>query len=214
MEIPPKLQRLPGPLLRFITECPPYWEYLFFSEVLEEELKKLGDLKRDWQFNVAQGRHVRLKPSQFQKRAIEKNLQAEQLMENMKTLVERTLPDAFGPPGKSGDPEAIYYVAKRLAGVYRDLLEWKLEYQRMDVPDELKRLKALAASLCDNTVSEMEAFSRALKASLINAVESARKGQSVRIHLKLALTGPDFAEAEREFARIEGLIQSGKFRWD
>jgi len=68
MEIPAKLQRLPGPMLRLITERLPYWEYLFFSEALEEELRSLSDLKRDWKYNVASGGGALLKPSQLVKR--------------------------------------------------------------------------------------------------------------------------------------------------
>jgi len=215
MEIPAKLQRLPGSMLRLITERPPYWEYLFFSEALEEELRSLSNLKRDWEYNVARGGGPLLKPSQLVKRIKEKNAEAQRLMANAKTLLERALPAAFGPPGTSGDPEAIFYVAKRLGEVYRNLLEWKLEYQRFQVPEEMERLRLLAATICDNMVAEIEEFSHKLKTSLTNAMEAVGKGQCVRVDLNLTLTVPDLgAEQEKEFARINGLVKSGAIRWE
>ena len=214
MEIPAKLQRLPGPMLRLITERLPYWEYLFFSEALEEELRSLSDLKRDWKYNVASGGGALLKPSQLVKRVQEKNNEASRMKANVESLVKQALPAAFGQPGVSGDPEAIFYVAKRLGGVYRNLLEWKLDYQRFQVPEEMQRLRLIAATMCDDMVLEIEEFSHELKTSLTNAVEAVGKGQSVKVHLTLTLTIPAPPEIEQEIARINGLVKAGAIRWE
>ena len=213
MEVPAKLQRLPGSLLRLITERPPAWEYLFFSEALEHELKSHSDVKRDWKYNVASGGGPILKPSQLGKRIIEKNLEQQRMKANAERLIKQALPAAFGPPGTSGDPEAIFYVAKRLGEFYRNLLEWKLDYQRFEVPEEMERLRLLAATICDNIVAELEEFSHELKTSLTNAMEAVGKGQSVKVHLTLTLTVPDLAELNQEIARINGLVKSGALRW-
>jgi len=201
-------------MLRLITERPPYWEYLFFSEALEDEMRSLSDLKRDWEYRIASAKGPLLKPSQLTKRVQKKNLDAARMVENAKSLVEQALPAAFGPPGVSGDGEEILYVAKRLAGVYRDLLEWKLDYQRFGVPEEMETLRRLAATICDDMVTQMEELSRNLKNSLTKAVEAARKGQSVRIELKLTWTIPNAAKLDNEIARINDLVQSGRLRWN
>lgn len=214
MEIPAKLQRLSGSMLRLISERPPYWEYLFFSEALEDELRSFSDVKRDWEYNVASGGGPLLKPSQLVKRIKEKNQEALQMSANAKSLFERALPAAFGPPGTSGDPEAIFYVAKRLAGVYRNALEFKLDFQRFQVPEELERLRLLAATFCDNMVAEIEEFSQKLKTSLTKAIEATRKGQSVKVELNLILTVPHGAGLEEEAARLRGLVEAGALRWD
>ena len=133
----------------------------------------------------------------------------------MATIVNEALQAAFGLPGQSGDPEAILYAAHRLAATYRTALEWKLEFERLDVPEEMETLRLLTGSFCDNMVAEVEEFSHTLKRSIPDAVARAQAGQRVELKLTLKLTVPDRnQEYQHELQRIEGLIQSGMLGWD
>lgn len=117
------------------------------------------------------------------------------------------LPSAFGPPGISGDAEAILYVADRLANLYRATLEWKLDFRRMALPAEMERLRSIEAGYCDNMVREIEEFSRKLKEFLSVAIPSLHAGRPAR--LDLWMTWPDRGEYNQEADRVLRLIQSG-----
>ena len=59
------------------------------------------------------------------------------------------------PRGLPGDAEKIYYVAVRIASVYREILKWKLDFVRVSVAPALpalQKLKTLNSELCDNTI--------------------------------------------------------------
>jgi len=110
------------------------------------------------------------------------------------------------PRGLPGDAEKIYYVAVRIASVYREILKWKLDFIRVSVAPELQKLKTLNSELCDNTIYELEAYARSLRPSIINALNQA---QRTELRLILKLTAPDTAALVYESARVRSLINAG-----
>jgi hypothetical protein len=205
----PRFKDLPGSALRLLVERPSYWEYLLFAEVLDSGIKSLADLKRDWQYRLALGPGTRTKPSDFLARVQDKYAEAQRVVANLEALFNVAWPAAIGPPGKPADPEAIVYVAERIAAVYRDALDWKLDFERLRAPEELGRLKSLASCLCDNMVAEVEEYSSKLKALTSEAVRAARLGQKVEVNLTLTLTAPDLTEYMGEVRRVTDLCNSG-----
>jgi hypothetical protein len=135
-------------------------------------------------------------------------------IENIRSLIYEAFPAAVGPPGVSGDPEAILYVANRLSEAYRAALEWKLDFRRIALPEEMRNLRSTLERFCDNMIIEVEKFSHNLKESLSDAIQRARTGQPVKIELALELTMPDQSEFKAELARVLSLVQSGALRWE
>ena len=66
--------------------------------------------------------------------------EATRLWSNAVRLMDTALQDAFGPRGLPGDAEKIYYVAVRIASVYREILKWKLDFVRVSVAPALPAL--------------------------------------------------------------------------
>lgn len=137
----PKFKALRGTALRLLIERPPGWEYLLFTEALYDRIRDQVDLKRDWQYGVALGPGSLLRPSQLVLRIREKCEEAVRIAANLEALINEVWPAAAGPPGTPADPEAILYVVDRVGAVYRDVLDWKLDFQRLAVPEEMQRLK-------------------------------------------------------------------------
>jgi hypothetical protein len=210
----PRFEDLPGSALRLLMERPSYWEYLLFTEVLDSGIRRLADLKRDWQWRVALGPGTKLKPSEFLARVQGKCQEAQRVGANLATLFNVAWPDAIGPPGKPADPEAIVYVAERIAAVYRNALDWKLDFERLGTPEELCRLKSLASCLCDNMVAQVEEYSSKLKALTSEAVRAVRLGGKAEVKLTLTLTVPDLTEYMEELRRVTDLYSSGALEWE
>jgi hypothetical protein len=210
----PRFRDLPGTQLRLIIERPSCWEYLLFSEALTHEIAVLADVKRDWQYGIAVGRSTRMTPRSFSDWSQTKAQEALRFITNVSQIIGEALPQAFGPPGTSGDPEAILYCAKRLAGVYRSAMEWRLDFVRAEVATELDKLKATTARLCDNMVPEIEEFSLKLNRELKQAVVDAQSGKKIVLDITLKLTSAGAAEVENETQQLRALIVSGKLDWD
>lgn len=209
-----KFRHLRGTLLRLLIERPPGWEYLLFTEALDDGVKGLADLKRDWKYQVAVGTGTVLSPSGLLKHIPEKVSEARRILANLTTLINQVWPSAICRPGEPADPEEILYVADRLTSVYQNALEWKLDFRRLAVPPEMDRLKLLASCLCDNVVREIEEFSHSLKTSTAEAVRAARAGEKAEVRRTLTLTVPDMTEYEAEQRRVTELILSGTLKWD
>jgi hypothetical protein len=210
----PRFKDLPGSALRLLIERPSYWECLLFTEVLDSGIRSSADLKRDWQYRLALGPGTRIGPSEFMAWVQEKCAEACRVAGNLETLINVAGPAAIGPPGKPGDPEEIVYVAERIAAVYRDALAWKLDFERLEVPEGLRRLKLLASCFCDDLVMQVEDCSSKLKARTAEAVRAARMGQKGEVVVTLQLTVPDFTEYTKELDRVTGLFSSGALEWE
>jgi len=209
-----ELQQLRGPSLRLVIERPFAWEYLLFGQVLDDEIKKFGDLKRDWQYGIATGPGSSRTPRQAFALIQEKMPYVMRIARNIENIVNCALPDAFGPPGVSGDPENIVYAAKKFASLYSEVLEWKLDFSRIAVHDELRALLSVTSKLCDNVIPEIESFSVTYRDAVKEAIAAHVPGQPTVTDLKLVLTSPSLEEYNKELERVEALCQSGKLQWE
>ncbi len=209
-----KFPQLRGSALRLVIERPHGWEYLLFGEVLEDGLLRLSNVRKDWEYGIAMGSGPRLTPSQLFEWIESKTSEALRIAANINHIFDKALPVGFGPPGVSGDAEAIVYAAQRLVDSYRNVLEWKLDSLRVAGPDPTKRLRSIVASMCDNIVAEIEEFSRTVKATIAEALAAPRTGQRRELTITLTLTTPDLTEYERELSRVSALVESGKLDWD
>jgi len=209
-----RYKHLNGRELRLIIERPSFWEHQLFSEALQREISASASLRRDWAYNLALGSETSVRPKQFVQCFQEKNSEAQRIAGNLQTLFNRALPIAFGPAGQSGDPEGILYVAERVGNIYRSLMEWKLDFFRMSMAEELLQLRKLAASLIDNTITEIEEFVLRLSAELADALNSPQCGSSRQITLTLTLTVADQKPLNEEINRLSELVAIGEIEWD
>jgi hypothetical protein len=208
-----KFRHLRGTALRLLIERPPGWEYLLFTEALYDGVNGLTDLKRDWHYQVAiGGASTVLSPLGLNEHFKGKLSEARRIVENAAILINQAWTAAIGKPGEPAEAEGILYAAGRLTSVYRNALEWKLDFQRLAMPPEMNRLMLLTSCLCDNIVREIEGFSQFLKPATADAVRAARAGEKAEVRRTLTLTVPDMTEAYAELSRVADLISSGALK--
>ena len=199
-----KFNSLSGPELRLIIDKPRAWEYLLFSEALLREIRSSENLKQDWQHKVVLEART-LKPMEFIGEYVpEKLYSASMVFKKLEALVNTSLPEAFGAPGLSGNPEKIVYVANRIGSVYRRALEWKLDFYRLILHDELSNLRSLTASVLDNPVNEIEETTIRLARELAQGL-AGPPDSSVSVNVTVRLTIPDLTKLESELARVAHL---------
>ncbi|MBZ5631621.1 MAG: DUF4062 domain-containing protein [Acidobacteriia bacterium] len=205
---------LSGNELRSVIERPRGWEYLLFVQVLQREISVSKGLKKDWTYNLSFGSSRSfVTPSHFGRWIQEKISELMRIVENLRTLFDQALPTAFGPPGQSGDAQAILHAANRVGEAYRSILQWKLDFFSLYLDDELLKLRSLSASLGDNTVEEIEQFIDKLSNELDDALKKPPGGPTREITLTLTFTVPDQTQLTEEVARITDLVATGKLKW-
>ncbi|HTP89546.1 MAG TPA: hypothetical protein VMJ34_21500, partial [Bryobacteraceae bacterium] len=118
-------------------------------------------------------------------------------------LLMNAFPKAVRPPGISGNPEHLYYVAMRLGEIYREVLKWKLDFHRLSIDSNYLRLTSLVSCLLDNTVREVEEYSGTMSPKLRGAITRSRTtDERIELNLTLTLTVPDMTELDIELARL------------
>jgi len=205
--IPGTLRHLSGEPMRLLIERPSHWEYLFFAESLRNEIERYSSVRRDWENGICFGDQELLSGRELIDWIPVKLDQVKRLWGNAANLLNDALQKAFRPPGTPGNAEEIYYVAAKLGETYRETLRWKLDFQRVSVDLNREKLKALVSCLCDNTVRELEEFSRSIKDRLRDAItEYQSTRQRVEVSLTLTLTAPDMTGLNEELERLRGLM--------
>jgi hypothetical protein len=207
----PGLRDLQGPGLRLLIERPLAWEYRLFGQELENNMVRLGDLKRDWVHHIATGKPSVLNAVQLVSWIGAKIPEGRLMASNLETIFNEAWPDALGAPGASGDPESLVHTAKKVANVYKAALEWKLDFNCLIVPKQATNLKIAASNLMDDVVLQIEKFVSNYNKQLAAAVSAIRTGQTgLRINMRIAPELPGLPAFQSEMQRVSDLVASGK----
>jgi hypothetical protein len=197
-------RQLHGPALKLIVERPLAWQYRVFSQVLADEIEKSADIKRDVELGVAVGRGPRVRnAAEVADWASTHFREALKITNLITTLINTALPDAAGATGAPDNPDAVIYIARKVADQYRAFLEWILDCRRLNVDPDFQRLTELIANFARNTIQEIEQFSQQLQTEIAAAIEGGiPAGESRTVELTLKLTMPDTTDYKTELDRL------------
>ena len=118
--------------LRILSQKPKAWEYLFFGQVLSDEISKFNYLRRDVLYSIALGGLEQL--YSYDETFIWINQQLDNicmLTSSLDTIFNIILQDVLGAPGVESDVEGLVYAANRIAVAYRRLLEWIIRFRHV-----------------------------------------------------------------------------------
>ena len=196
---------LSGAALLLVVQRPFAWEYRLFVQVLRDEISRIASIKKDLDYGLALGKSVRLgDPAKVIEWVQTKLEEIKALIKSMEVLVNSALPKALGAPGEPSDVEEIVYVAQRMAEVYRSILEWTIEFRRIQVDEKFSHLLELIAQTSHNVIEETEAFvvnyNRQIDCAEQRYKET-KQPQSMEIIFKL--TCPDMRELYSEICRLK-----------
>lgn len=208
-DLPESLSHLQGEALRLVVARPVAWEYRLFSQVLSDEMARYKPLKMDFKYGVNFGTGERVEGLEIYKWILKKIDEARRIIDAVEPLTNVALPEAFGPPGTAGDPEHIVYVAQKLVEVYRNAIEWTLDFRRVDADEDFHNLVRLSSKMLSNTIGEIEEFSKSMSEQLNEALKKIGSGEQQVVDLMLTLTIPDMSELNKELKRLQRLYGFG-----
>jgi len=135
------------------------WEYRLFEVLLAEQLNKHAQLRRDVDIRFAPRLSQRFSSDRELVAWVEGRLAAGRKILSAWNGVMEQVNDAFGAPGVPGDAEKIVYVASSLGDIYRSALAWRLEFDQLEVTEELEAFREAASHYMDDVTAS---FQRAL----------------------------------------------------
>jgi hypothetical protein len=201
--LPESLDGLRGNALRLVIDRPTLWEYRLFSEVVSQEIAKAKQARLDLNYQITFGKGEHFEKFEVFSWLKRKSAELGRLISTFETIINVALQEALGPPGVAGDPEAIVYVGRKLANLYREAIQWSLDFKNIDVDDDFRRIVELTGRMTTNMVYEIEEFSARYQTTLEETLANLPKpGEQRVIDLTLKVTMPDMTELHAEVERI------------
>lgn len=200
--LPDSLAQLKGQTLRLVIEQPLLWEIRLFSEVLAQELSEARHLRRDLDYGVVFGTGERFDVSTVWDLLQRKNTEMIRVISSLERLINVALSDAMKPPGVPADAEGIVYVARKVGESYRHMIQWTIDYRRIDVDEELQNLITISSRMSTNAVREVEEFSQTLQSTIVKEIAEHKPGVPRTITFKLTITAPPAEEVIEEMNRV------------
>jgi hypothetical protein len=206
--IPNSLSGLQGRALRLILDRPRCWEYLLFAAVLSDGIEASRSLKLDLSNKLLLGVSGRFVGSTILSHVPKVFADFQRMLTDLGILLGRTIGEAFGPPGVSGNPEKIVYTARKVAELYRAAIAWSIECYRYEVDSEYRRFIELLTEVPADVISQIESFPGRVEKACEEMIQAGGGNQ------QLVLTvGPlDLKELSRERERLFSLLKRGELR--
>jgi hypothetical protein len=209
----PILHGLAGPSLALAVQKPFAWEYRLFGQVLADEIARTSFARSDLEYGIALGQGVRLhEVNQFVGWIEMKLGEIQGFVQSASAIVNVALAKALGEPGEPGNLDEIVYAAQRLGQVYQRLVEWSLEFARVQIPDKFCGILRVVSRASRNVISELEAYSRIVQDMVNDAVSRYEAtGEPQQCEIPLVVTCPNMEDLDLEIRKLLENLDQGDF---
>ena len=203
LRLSPALTELSGRCLKLLMERPLGWEYRFLGAVLTDEMNADQDLKWDLQYGLKFG-HIRVLDAVFQLRnwLLQKWKDLLALVRSLERLMNQAIQQAIGKPGEPGDPELLVYVAKRIARIRKELVNWTIEFGCTEVNPECGHLLSLISLMSKDVIVQIENFPARLETEVNKGIEATNRGEKYVADLIMKLTIDNIEEISAEMEKL------------
>jgi len=183
--------------LKIFIEKPKGWEYLVLAKVMQERIQALNDKKLDAEIGISFGPVTDLTDGASAINwVVSKCKQISMTAQHLSHALNSGIEAAVGKPGEPGDIRRIVHLASKIADGYSQVLDWSLEFSRLEVNQEFDRLVKLAARFSSNMLKEIEEFASGLYAQIQHTLENPPSDGIA--NFTLTLTVPNMSEFYEE----------------
>ncbi len=196
----PLLRGLSGEALRLILERPNSWEYRLYTRVLVDEFDARKALKREYELGLTFGPAESVNMTSFGPLLRARIAELETLSGNAETLLNEVTQDAFGKPGEAGDAEKIVFVARQIARVYEDAIDWSLRMKRVVAESPFDRAIDPMSKFASKVIISLEESVRELDARVTEALTT---GKPTKININIVLEAAEIDRFHEAMASIQ-----------
>lgn len=194
--------------LRLVIEKPKGWEYLLFAQLLQDSIESYAIKKLDVELGISYGEIIFLQDVKEILKWIQLKLDLIQnTIQHITAAINFGYTKAIGKFGEPSDISRMIHLTKRIGDGYSQLLEWKLQFLRVEVKSEFNRLIELISELASNSINEIENFSKNLYSQVENLIRNEEDHRGTTVEITLTLTIPDCKELYQEIGRIRYLYK-------
>lgn len=199
------LHQLSGAPLRIALEQPPGWECKLFGEVLIQEIAARRMLREQLRLGISYGPCENLTLEDLVPWGKVRFEEIERIVEGLKTLAGKELVRAQGPRGEPGDMELLVFIARSMAGLYQEAIEWGLRVRRVVATEDIKSIVRTMEGFVDDILEKIEMFGTLVLREVNSLVAASGRGEPPEtrsIILELELPGlADFLKALDQFTQ-------------
>jgi hypothetical protein len=185
--------------LKHYVERHPNWEFFCLASLLRMRLGALREKKLDVELNLSLGRSIRLEGrDEILDWVKQKISDTGSIIKSVNNLFEKGVPLAVGLPGEAGDIVRIEHFATRVASIQSNLLDWHLDFFRLDAPERFAELLRLVGLMNSEVIDQIETYALNLYDEIDAAVRNPPPSGSATFVLKLTM--PDTGDLVREMS--------------
>lgn len=201
-----KIAKLDGYSFQIALLRPTGWEYKLFAQALSMGLTELKDRRRDFNFGITLASSCELQSIEELIGYISlKMQQLERAISTVSVLINKTLPEAFGESGVSGDADYILYAVNRLIEVYTSIIDWSLDFSTIVTKEIFSGIVNSFTKMCEVTLCDIENFSKDCCEKLQSVPDNlSESAEPLSITLTLTLRPPNTDEFYQE---LNALVQ-------
>jgi len=199
-----ELQGLSARSYRIALEKSLGWEVSLFSQVLSEEFRKVSDLRRAYDLGIAIGPGETISDLETGRWMQRKLSELSRLMEHLNALITEHSRVAFREPGVVADPPSIAFVARQIAAVYTQEIEWTQRIRRAHVSPKFTTLFEILAQITLHDVEMLGNAPAEMRAELDRVLSADTKEKPTYSYsFNIELTGVDDLMAESQHLAAE-----------
>ncbi|MGL1956961.1 MAG: DUF4062 domain-containing protein [Colwellia sp.] len=188
--------------LRLYIEQPTGWEWLFFAQLLKDNIDLHRYKQLDTELGISYGDIISIgeETDWLQTRF--------NWMTNIIHQMSESLTNgyviAIGEPGTPSDIERLIHLAKRLGDGYESILDWKLQFLRVSVENEdFELLVSYAAKFATNAIQEINDFFNNTYSDIKNIINNMDKyEEGEQVTLTMTIGEPDSEDFHNEMERL------------
>ena len=196
---PINTQNLSGDSLRLIMDKPTLWEARLFAQSLIDQIASCKDLRRDHELGIALGAQDHIPLDKFVDWVQTRIEEILVVTTSLTKLVNEVAPKAFGPAGKSGDPEQIVFVTRQIASVYREAIEWSLRTSRTRFDEQVKPVKTEMEKLPSDIIEKVETLGPNIIKQIDDLLAQPASNGKRNLEMVVSIKVPNFDNFNRVF---------------
>lgn len=189
--------RLDARSLKHFAEKTPGWEYLCLASLLGDRIVNLRSKKLDLELGISVGNSIKLDSDYEVRDWISKKMSdASSLIGAINPLFSKGVLAAVGAPGEAGDIERIEHFATRVSELQTLLLDWSLEFFRVDAPERFNNVLDLTREMASEAIEQIDTYALTMYDTIDFALKNHKPDDVVELTLTLTAPSPDQLSAE------------------
>lgn len=196
--------KIPASACQLILDKSEHWEIRLFGQVLCDEIENLAGLTRDYQLGISLGPRSYLDTEALLQRVKETIQEIKGIVEGLDALLNVSFREAMGPPGEPGSPDALVYTARRIVDIYRQALEWAMQWNQYEVDEDCRMLLTLLGQAPIGVIGGIQDFHKKYK-SVLSQLAEVEKGEDrvvFKLNIDVASSGEMLSHISDEVRRL------------